>query len=104
MTWHQLDAYLADLILFLAAYAFFWAARVERAAARYDRKQARTDFETVQRALTLFNMGAKEEAAQVLGILGARPERRSTGTTASEFIASKSRIPPTPPNTSNRLL
>jgi hypothetical protein len=79
-------AFISAAILFAASVGFYHAARAERNAAFADRQQAAEDFETVRKALTLFNMGAKEEAVQVLGILGERPDRPKVGTTAREFI------------------
>lgn len=96
------QVFIAAVILYAAALAMLVAARIERRAALYDRQQAAEDFATVQKALVLFNCGAKEEAMSTITRLGVRPDGLRAGTTARDFIASKSRIPP--PNISRRLL
>jgi hypothetical protein len=87
----EVQIWISAAILYAAALGLFMAARVERRAARYDRQQADDDFATVQKALVLFNCGAKEEAMSTITRLGMRPDRPRTGTTAKEFIASASK-------------
>jgi hypothetical protein len=83
----EVEVWISAAILYAAAFGLFMAARIERRAARYDRQQADDDFATVQKALVLFNCGAKEEAMSTITRLGMRPERPKVGTTAREFIA-----------------
>lgn len=78
----EVQVWISSGILYVAALALFMAARVERRAAKYDREQSSEDFETVRKALTLFNAGSKEEAARILCIVGERPAPRQSGTTA----------------------
>lgn len=82
----EVQVWISAAILYVAALGLFMAARVERRASRYDRQQADDDFATVQKALVLFNCGAKEEALSTMLKLGMRPDRPASGTTASEFI------------------
>lgn len=100
----EVQVWISSIIIYVAALALFMGSRVERRAAKYDREQADADFETVRKALTLLNSGSKEEAARILCIVGERPAHRQSGTTAREFISNRSKLPPAPRNTPNRLI
>lgn len=89
---YGLQFWISGVLLYAVALAFLVAARVERRAAKYDR-------DLIDRALTLYANGSKEEAVNALRGMVGMPLRKWTdrrGMSAREFIQSRQKPPPAP--------